>query len=507
MELVPAKATFAPGETIQVELRGAPEATSVRLLHLDRVVAETTAGGVAAFPPQPPGGYGVEADGAASALDVLADPLERLRYGFLTDFSPDRAPEDAVDTVRRLHLNAVQFYDWMYRHARLLPPTDVFDDALGRRLSLETVRRFVSALRKAGSLSMGYAAVYAVGADEWPDWSDAGLQHAGGEAWKLGEDFLTIVDPTDARWLAHFTHELARARDTVGFDGFQLDQYGWPKRAFRTDGGVVDLAAAFPALVDHLAAELPGTRLVFNNVNDFPTWGTACAAVDAVYIEVWAPHTSLGELARVIERAHLFAPQKSVVVAAYLASFTQAGQDVLLASVFSHGATAILHGEAVGVLTDPYFVRHGELDPAGFETTRRYYDFAVRYGDLLFNRLAVDVSGTHVGGINEEVVVEAPVPVSVTPQSGALWVRALELPDGLLLSLIDLSSHADADWASPKQPGPALAGVRVRVEPRGRGPTRLLFADPVAQPALLELDEPEELPAFATWAIVWLPDS
>jgi dextranase len=512
VELVPAKATFAPGESIEVELRGAAEPAPVRLLRLDHVVAETVAAETAVFPPQPPGGYGLEAAGATGAIDVLADPCDRLRYGFLTDFSPGRSPNGAVDTVRRLHLNAVQFYDWMYRHARLLPPADVFEDALGRGLSLETVRRLAAAVRGVGSLPMGYAAVYAVGRDERQDWGDAELRRANGEPWKLGDDFLTVVDPTNARWLAHLGAELARARDEVGFAGFQLDQYGWPKRAFRTDGSVVDLAAAFPALVDLLAAELPGTRLVFNNVNDFPTWATTGASVDAVYVEVWAPHTGLADLASVIVRAHGLAPRKSVVVAAYLPTFTQTGQDILLATVFSHGATAILHGEVDAVLTDPYFVRHGELGDDGFETTRRYYDFAVRYGDLLFDRDAIDLSGTHVGGINEEIVVDAAVPVSVTPEPGALWVRALELEGGLLLSLIDLSDQSDVEWASPKQPGSSLAGVRVRIERRGRRPTRFFFADPDA-PALVELAAVEELPrdaaelpAFTTWAIVWSPD-
>ena len=39
--------------------------------------------------------------------------------------------------------------------------------------------------------------------------------------------------------------------------GFHLDQYGAPKRALRADGTEVDLALAFPALIDHLAGELP----------------------------------------------------------------------------------------------------------------------------------------------------------------------------------------------------------------------------------------------------------
>ena len=46
---------------------------------------------------------------------------------------------------------------------------------------------------------------------------------------------------------------------------------------------------------------------------------------------------------------------------------------------------------------------------------QRYYDFAVRYGDLLFDREAVDVTKTHLGGVNEELKVDALIPVEVTP--------------------------------------------------------------------------------------------
>ena len=73
----------------------------------------------------------------------------------------------------------------------------------------------------------------------------------------------------------------------------------------------VDLASAFPALIDRLAGELPDARLIFNNVNDFPTWSTAAANQAAVYIEVWSPHDRLTDLARLAEQAHSFAPERS----------------------------------------------------------------------------------------------------------------------------------------------------------------------------------------------------
>ena len=64
------------------------------------------------------------ADGstATTAFDVTANALARPRYGFVTDFLPGRVDGDEVaDSLRAFHLNAVQFYDWMYRHASLLP--------------------------------------------------------------------------------------------------------------------------------------------------------------------------------------------------------------------------------------------------------------------------------------------------------------------------------------------------------------------------------------------------
>src|SRR5437899_7452261 len=194
IELLPTMATFAPGEEVEVEVRGG--ASTVTLTYLgDPLAHAVVAGdGVARFGPLAEGGYGVEADGAHSALDVLADPLTRPRYGFVSHYEPARDAAGVVENARRLHLNVVQFYDWMYRHARLLPPSETFTDALGQPLSLASVRRLAAALSGAGSLPLGYAAVYAAGADEWPDWRDQGLYRADGEPWMLA-DFLWILDP------------------------------------------------------------------------------------------------------------------------------------------------------------------------------------------------------------------------------------------------------------------------------------------------------------------------
>ena len=42
-----------------------------------------------------------------------------------------------------------------------------------------------------------------------------------------------LVDPAAPDWLAHFAADLAAATEQLGFDGFHLDQYGYPKWATR----------------------------------------------------------------------------------------------------------------------------------------------------------------------------------------------------------------------------------------------------------------------------------
>jgi dextranase len=512
-ELIPTKATFAPGEPVEVEVRGG--AATVSLWRLERKVAEAeSVDGVVRFAPQLEGGYGVEGGGATTALDVLADPLARARYGFVASYDAGRETGGVIDNVRRLHLNAVQFYDWMYRHADLVPPQDDFEDALGQTISLDTVRRLATAIGEAGSLPLAYAAVYAAGKDEWPEWEEDGLFRADGSPWSLG-DLLWNVDPTAERWVSHFVDDLRAALAAVEFKGFHLDQYGAPKRALRKDGTVVELEEAFPALLERLALDVPDARMIFNNVNDFPTWTTARATQSAIYIEPWAPSVRLGQLADLVTKAHSYAPGKSVILAAYLSSYqgdeprASAAERLQHAVVFSHGGSVLLHGEERNVLTEAYYVTNKQVSTESSDAARRCYDFAVRYGDLLFDRESVDVTHTHLGGVNLELKVEAPVRVSTDCEPGALWARLIRTTQGLLVSLIDLSAQEDDLWDGPKRPSAPLGGVRVAVERVRADAPRFHFAEPDEAPALLQLEasfdgryDVVELPPFGPWALV-----
>jgi dextranase len=387
-------------------------------------------------------------------------------------------------------------------------------------VSLDSSRRLAAAFRAAGSLPIAYAAVYAVGRDEWPEWESDGLFHGDGKPWTLGEDFLWNVDLTSERWQEHFVADLKASVEAGGFAGFHLDQYGQPKRALRKDGTLVDLADAFPALLERLSAELPDSELIFNNVNDFPTWATARATQSAIYIEVWAPHVRLAHLAELVAKSRGFDRDKPIILAAYLNTYdggdeaeAAAAERLQHAVVFSHGGTVLLHGESRNVLTEAYYVSNHELGDDAREASRRCYDFAVRYGDLLFDRDAVDLTRQFSGGLNKEIVVTADVPVSTDCEPGSLWVRVVGTKHGLVVHLIDLSQQPDDLWDAPKQPARPLTGVKLAVERDGSSAPRIHFAHPEG-PELVALDpafdgrhDVVDLPAFGPWATVLLRDA
>ena len=411
MELIPTRATYAPDEPIEITVAGATEPVTVGLWHLDRLVGEVTGRDSVSFDPPGLGGYGVTSGDAGTAVDVLADPLDRPRYGFVADFPAGHTPDALVDTARRLHLNMIQFYDWAHRYASLVPDTDDYIDPLGRRLSLAAVRGLTAALREIGSESMGYAAVYAVGGVDWEAWQHAGLFTAEGEPHRFTDDLLLVVDPSNESWMKHFAADLRQSMADVGFTGFHLDSYGWPKRAYRADGSVADLNDGFAALLEHLRDEVPDGRLLFNNVNDFPTWSTTRTRQDGTYIEVWAPHSTLAHIGGLVERARAFHRSRTPILAAYVTAYRDHPAEVAdvtaqltMATIFSHGGTHLLNGEGGAVLVDPYYPTNHAAAPTTQDMMRRWYDFLVRYGDLLLDPDAVDVTRSYTGGINEDLL-------------------------------------------------------------------------------------------------------
>jgi len=486
-ELLPTKAAYLFGESVEIEVRGASAETEAAVYHLGDEVARIaiTDDALIRLPELQPGGYRVELGTASTAIEITDSVRARLRYGFVVDYSPGRDVTAVGDLVRRLHLTGVQFYDWAYRHAGLLAGGEEYHDALGQPVSLDTVRRLVDTVRAAGSRSFGYAAVYAVGPDAWPVWQHDALLTSSGAPYGLG-DFLFLVDPAASDWLEHFTTGLRSSIESVGFDGFHLDQYGYPKVALRADGEVVDVAESFVTLIDATRAALPDAHLVLNNVNDFPTWRTAGLAQDAVYIEPWDPQVTLGSLARVVDRARSVAGGKPVVLAAYQhvydtadAAASDRATRLTMATLFSHGATQLLAGEADRILVDPYYVRNHVVEDSTAQMLVRWYDFLVEYDELLMSPEIVDVTASFAGRYNDDANISFDdIPVSSEAVAGAVWRRITRAGDRLVIHLINLVGQDDTLWDSARHPFADTGEGTLRLRAVGGFVPRVRVADP-----------------------------
>jgi dextranase len=406
--------------------------------------------------PSAPRGYGARAElmdeagrtaaVACTALDVRPDWTAFPRYGFLTDFSPDRA--DAASTVEalaRYHINGLQFYDWQYRHECLLPHDPNYVDPLGRRSSLSVVEEFIAAAHSHGMAAMPYLAVYAASIEFWrahPEWA---LYDAKRRPIPFGDNFLGLMNPTpDGPWARHLVNECARVLSALPFDGLHVDQYGDPKIAFDAAGQPVDMPAAFAGFVGALKAVHPRAAVLFNAVGNWPIEALAASPQNFAYIEVWPPATSYADLQQIVTGARRLSGGRPVVIALYLAADRPVNIRLADALIFSCGGTRIELGERERLLSDPYFPKHQPLSAELKATLRRYYDFAVRYGDLI--------------GPSAEASTEFQV---IAPRG--VWTLSRVSPGWLTVCLINMTHLDGARWDEVHPAPPGLADIAVRV--------------------------------------------
>lgn len=471
--LVPGRAGFRPGDVVTVEVVDAPASGRLEVTHFDRVVHEidvSAGSSVVDLGSFPTGGYGVRLAGSATAFDVLESSWERPRYGFVVSLTAEVDVASVADFARRLHLTASQFYDWAYRHSQLMPPADDYIDPLGQPRSLAVVNAMAMALADVGCVPLGYSAVYAVGHDEIDRWRTSVIRRPDGGPYRLGDNFLVLVDPAEPEWLAHYLDQLESVVAHSALQGFHLDQYGWPKFATRADGVGVDLGASFVTMLEAIRDRLPQAQFMFNNVNDFPTYATAGSPQDATYIEVWAPHSSLGSLGRLATSARAARPEHPPILSAYLSCYADdpsradAAAALVMATAYSHGATHLLLGEAGHALTGPYYPDNHVLASDSVDFFVRWYDFAVRYGDLFYDETQADVTEFFAGGINEDVVLtEEGVTFSTQAEPGTVWIRVVRTRHGLVVHLIDLTAQNEVEWDAGKEPFTVRRDVRLRL--------------------------------------------
>ncbi|MGE5591676.1 MAG: glycoside hydrolase family 66 protein [Bacillota bacterium] len=439
----------------------------------------------------------------STSCDVAPHWQVAPRYGVLTDFAPQGEEDDRrrLDALLALHVNCVQFYDWMYTHHTYLPPTEIFTDPLGRSLDFGRVRRRVQACRELGMAPIAYASVYGAEnpfATEHSDWL---LYDGDGQPMSLGGIFF-IQDPSpQSGWRRHLMSQYQAALD-LGFLGLHCDTYGSPKAglAWRGSGSKerVDLREVFPGLMAEADALTRAHHdeggAIFNCVGVWPLEVMASAPAAALYVEVWPPMVTYRDLYEIVQRARRVAPEKQVVLAAYLSPFHRdrerpagalTGLRLAAATIFASGGYHLLPAEGDGALADAYYPLYGQLDAAEWDVLRRYWDFQTRYGPLLADPLALDITTTHLGNFGREVHVSG-APCSALADGGRLWTLGREGQDYTVLHFINLTSATDPTWntaqSDPRPTEPLTVDLEVLDEPRAVWAASPDVSSPAAMP-------------------------
>ncbi len=497
MQVSPARAYFRPGEPIRLIVTldvPTSEPVTATVYHLNEHVQTLTpcpspsGRGVKDMPQETPAiqeqvaetlaiefevpstsrrGYLVEVTAgdqtAYTAFDVLDRWTQAPRYGYLTDFSLDRTASDVdatLDFLLTVHVNGLQFYDWQYRHATLLPPQDAYVDPLGRPLSLRSIAALIDAAHRRGIAAMPYTAIYGASNEftaEHPDWA---LYDADGNVCDF-HGFLKYMNVQNADWRAHFVRECAAVVAALPFDGVHVDQYGEPFTGFDSDGQPVDMPQGFADTMTALRQVVPSDKAVlFNLVHNWPNETIASTPLDFWYSELWPPMTDLNDIWREIRNNRRLNPRPAVI-ALYIPPEREATVTAAHATILASGATHIAHGDHATYLSDPYFPLAGTPSPELAARLRQMADFTVAYEEALV--FATDVTDEWAGQIQLDGQSVTPGRVIVRQSGDRLYVNLLgasgkwneELPALTPRSGLQISVPEGCQplwWATPEEP-------------------------------------------------------
>ncbi|MDR0951480.1 MAG: hypothetical protein LBM18_00955 [Oscillospiraceae bacterium] len=427
------------------------------------------------------------------------EPRGVIRYGFLSDFAPgDEDPAD-IESMARLHINAVQFYDWSYRHDDLVAPTQQYSDMMGKRNDLAVVREKIRQCHEQGMLALAYGAVYAASADYQRQHPEQSLYSNEGEPLCFIDTFYIMNPSRGNPWRNHILEEYRRTMDELGFDGIHMDTYGWPKAAFDFNGQPVYLEDEFPSLIDE-ARKIKlrsgaAPFIIFNNVGGWPVSKTMLSAQQAVYIEVWPPYERYFHLGMLISEAKKSG--KPVILAAYPAPFrTDAPrralecQLILSFVIGMHGASQLFFGEENGVVTQGYYADYSRLDLESVQAIRAYQDFLTQLEPLLTDPTMEDVSLTHQGWDNKEFVFTPEG--SADGEGGKIWYHLRQNRRRKAIYMVNLQNN-NSLWNEGKNPPACDVTVTMQIQMLKK-PKAVWFASPdkmqgAQQPVHYELSQ------------------
>lgn len=453
-------------------------------------IFEAELNGTARFTGLPAGTYSIEAYDAAGVL--LGEELttvgihqgERPVHGFATSFQEEDIPL-VLEWHRALRSTVVQVYDWMASYTEPLGPESGWEDPSHRPVSPKALRSLAEGLKELGAITHAYAPVYAVGNQFAADHPEMLMYQGDGEAVRF-LDQIVLANPANVEWQHYFASSYGEAGKAIGFDGFHIDTYGFPRTANEVNGNPIDLRRAYESFLTFLRHAWPSELISFNQVNGVPSAIRLPDGPRFRYCEIWPPNDGWRHFEGLLDRTSGRAgplghpSSRDELMRGSLACYPPvwgidqptglvegvAREASLRTVVYTEaivtllGASALIYGDKTAALCDPYYPKHARLSEQEAATVIAWRRFALRCRDLFLE--GEDTSWYEIGDENGSVSVDASAPVRPEPVGGALCARVVHAEGLVAVGVVDLTGSENGLWSQPTEKG-SVSSVTIRV--------------------------------------------
>ncbi|WLR51347.1 glycoside hydrolase family 66 protein [Bacillus tianshenii] len=394
------------------------------------------------------------------AVDVSKDWTQFPRYGFLSDFSPkSKAEIDSIlDELNRYHLNGIQFNNWAYKHHQPLKgtakkPDKQWKNIANQNVALKTIKTSIQSAQLRNMNTMANNLLYGAESQakkqgiqiRWRLYSNpertAYASHNSPDDWRSD---LYVLNPFHEGWQDYIIENQKQAMDTLGFDGWHVDQLGDKSPVYNFAATKISLEPSYEPFLNK-AKEQINNDLVMNAVDQYGQEYISKTPVDFLYSEVQDPNSNYSKLKQIIdENNELTYHQKNTVLAAYMnsnlsnrkGSFNTPGVLLTNSVIFASGGAHLELGEHM--LSKEYFPHNKlKMDKQLKESLINYYDFLTAYENLLRDRMKAS---------ELKLVNKSTTKLSQKPTKGKVWVFSKGKENKKVLHLLNFTNVKHMNW-------------------------------------------------------------
>ncbi|NLJ19487.1 glycoside hydrolase family 66 protein [Globicatella sulfidifaciens] len=410
-------------------------------------------------------------DDSVVAVDVSSSWTKFPRYGYVWNFTKDVNVAERIEKLKDYHINALEYYDWKYRHHKPVPENlDKWDDWSGREIYGDTVFAYISEAKQVNMVNMAYNMAYAAvsgyqedGVEQ--DWalyfSEDNPRGTGHFMFKMADStptgitHLYFFDMRNKGWQDYIFKQMNKVFDVFGFDGWHSDTVGDWGEMQNAQGEKFSVTDTYTEFLNAAKAVIGEKYLVFNPVGAQGIENVNVSDVDVLYTEMWPwdkdrdgeYYDSYYALKKAIDRAREESGGKSLVVPAYMnygygqenpgQFFNTASVLLTAATVYAAGGSRIELGDNGNMLCHEYFPAQSlSMTPELERKIGDLYHFIVAYQNLLRD-----------GQMETEQTIEVlDYPNNKYGKPNTIWTYAKQDETYEIVQMINLLGVSQDDW-------------------------------------------------------------